>query len=296
MQEQRPPRSLIVKFKIPHGFSFDNPSSLSTTAAVTSPAPQQSAAIQPSTESEPVESAMASSSVAQAAAKKKFNMPSMQYCSLFYVSLNWIHLTTSSEPQTVVKIVLIQIEFPITKVFTIHKSFVCHYSPVFKKIFEDPLNETHSLRLGRSQIAAFSHLVHWLYYQTIQGEDGTTLTSLQLFWLRNLAVRFDIISLENIVIDKLHEFLAGDNWSVNYYSILKSAFHPVTNHPWHAARKMLVDVLAATRDMAKFDECISATIGTGVLRKLSKHSRSTTSRDWSQDSDQHPTTTFRFQQ
>lgn len=211
---------------------------------------------------------MVSSSVAQAAAKKKFNMPSMQYCSLFCVSLTWIHLTTSSEPQTVVKIVLIQIEFPITKVFTIHKSFVCHYPPVFKKIFEDPLNETHSLRLGRSQIAAFSHLVHWLYYQTIQGEDGTTLTSLQLFWLRNLAVRFDIISLENMVIDKLHEFLAGDNWSVNYYSILKSAFHPVTNHPWHAARKMLVDVLAATRDMAKFDECISATIGTGALQEV----------------------------
>lgn len=70
------------------------------------------------------------------------------------------------------------------------------------------------------------------------------------------------------MIDKLHEFLAGDNWSVNYYSILKSAFHPVTNHPWHAARKMLVDVLAATRDMAKFDECISATIGTGALQEV----------------------------
>lgn len=48
--------------------------------------------------------------------------------------------------------------------FTIHKDFLCHYSPYFEAAFNGPLEEgkTQSITLDNIQPAVFGMFVHWL--------------------------------------------------------------------------------------------------------------------------------------
>ncbi|PVH78673.1 hypothetical protein DL98DRAFT_590024 [Cadophora sp. DSE1049] len=185
MQEQKLPKSLIVKFKLPRGFSFEELSSASSSTITV-----QSGAM------EPAQIEMASSSTAQPAVKKR-GVPSMH------------------APQMIVKVKVSVKHSTITpaKLFAIHESFLCHYSLHFAKHFKDSNVDTYSVRLSSDEVKCFSSLVDWPYYQRIEDEDGAPLCTRDLILLWKLACDFEIASLENTVIDRIHGRFVFDDWT-----------------------------------------------------------------------------------
>ncbi|KAG4429672.1 hypothetical protein IFR05_014843 [Cadophora sp. M221] len=73
-----------------------------------------------------------------------------------------------------------------------------------------------------------------------------------------------------MVIDKLHELVAGDNWSVDDCSSLRNFIHSGSGNQWPAARELLVDLLVGTKDQEKFDKYISLTRTYGIVKEIAQ--------------------------
>ncbi|KAK0104901.1 hypothetical protein ONS95_005166 [Cadophora gregata] len=159
------------------------------------------------------------------------------------------------EHDTIVKVVVSVIgRETVRKVFNIHRSFLCHYSSYFAKHFNSSDVDDHNLRLLPRVVKIFSSLVNWLYYQRIENEDGGDLHTGELLHLWKLACQFQVVLLENMVIDKIHERLLLDDWAERevYWATAELA----SERP--SAKKMFIDAMIATKDGAKFDTCINS--------------------------------------
>ncbi|KAL2066897.1 hypothetical protein VTL71DRAFT_1321 [Oculimacula yallundae] len=241
MQRQSLQKSLIVKLKLPSGYTFDDTSNLLVSLSAT-----QTAAV------EVAEANMAGSSVAQAATKRRFKIPSMH------------------EPQTMVKVVVTCRLPRINQAYFIHKSFISHYSPVFQSVFDDSLDDTHTIALSALDARVFPNLVHWLYYQTVQAQDGTELCLQELGSLRQLSSKFKMLELENMVINSFHKKMAKDDWSEEDYSKLVLFMKDSTSRPWATGRKMVVENLLITKDRNRLDRVYLMTAGGEIIRDVAK--------------------------
>lgn len=93
--------------------------------------------------------------------------------------------------------------------FTVHKLFICQYSPFFDAAFNGDFEEgaTQELDLPDTDPSAFSILVDWLYTQRVtpiqsDGDENPELTRLIKLWI--LADRFLIPRLQNETLAAMH--------------------------------------------------------------------------------------------
>jgi hypothetical protein len=77
------------------------------------------------------------------------------------------------------------------------------------------VKDTYRLSVDRDGIEAFSILVYWVYFQKVEDADGGHLQIYALANFNGLQFGFSLqmLSLDNILIGKLHEYLIEDNYS-----------------------------------------------------------------------------------
>lgn len=100
--------------------------------------------------------------------------------------------------------------------FTVHKEYLCFYSPFFNAAFNGKFQEasSQSVRLEDVDPAIFGLLVHWVYYQkfdlpTAEGKDGKSTADyekLAALWI--LAQRTLMAALQNHVVDVIFDSLS----------------------------------------------------------------------------------------
>jgi len=91
--------------------------------------------------------------------------------------------------------------------FIVHKSFVCHYSPVLKAVFDNGSNRR-SYRLHGTSSNTAQLLIQWMYSKTVdtrvlKEEAAGESKSQSLVFLWALAERLQIPRLQNAVIREL---------------------------------------------------------------------------------------------
>ena len=93
------------------------------------------------------------------------------------------------------------------KKFLVHKSFVCHYSPVLRAAFNSTMIEgqTQTYRFEDTTEEVFSFLVEWLYAQKIVLPPSNEYSSISLVKLWVLAEKLLMPGLQNCAIDLLHQ-------------------------------------------------------------------------------------------
>jgi hypothetical protein len=100
---------------------------------------------------------------------------------------------------------------PAVKKFTIHKDFICFYSPFFTSAFNGPYKEgqTQSMTLYEVDPEVFGMFVYWIYNRklpnTTEGSELVNLLHLAKLWV--LGDRFLIPSLQNKAIFRIHTII-----------------------------------------------------------------------------------------
>ncbi|PMD39679.1 hypothetical protein L207DRAFT_583539 [Hyaloscypha variabilis F] len=92
--------------------------------------------------------------------------------------------------------------------FIVHKSFVCHYSPVVKAVFENGPRYPRNHRLYNTSSNTAQLLVQWIYTQKVDSsklkeEAAGELKTQSLVFVWALAERLQIPRLQNAVIREL---------------------------------------------------------------------------------------------
>jgi len=100
---------------------------------------------------------------------------------------------------------------PSSRLFTIHKDFLCFYSPFFASAFNGPYKEgkTQTMTLFEIDLESFGMFVYWLYQRklpthTVDFED-VDLVYLANIWI--LGDRFLIPSLQNNAAFRIHTII-----------------------------------------------------------------------------------------
>lgn len=141
------------------------------------------------------------------------------------------------------------------KIFNIHKSFLCHYSTFFEEHFKDTAVDTCEVQLSSQEAKCFSILVNWLYYQRIEDEDAAPLGMRDMAHVWKLAGDFQITSLENMAIDRIHDRFQADEW-VWTDAVCIAQQELLSKRA--TAKRLVVNAMVATKDEEKFDKCFES--------------------------------------
>jgi hypothetical protein len=157
--------------------------------------------------------------------------PNLQYELPFQKYMEQVEITLDRNPQPVVTLLVSfkpapkdssevnkvatvanqQTGRPSSRLFTIHKDFLCFYSPFFASAFNGPYKEgkTQTMILDEIDLEAFGMFVYWLYQRklpthTVDFED-VDLVHLANIWI--LGDRFLIPSLQNNAACRIHTLI-----------------------------------------------------------------------------------------
>ena len=151
-------------------------------------------------------------------------------------------------PQSMVKLMVSWANNSFKREFSVHKSFLCHYSPYFSKLLEN--TKITEIKVEDDFFDTFGIFVHWLYYQDLGSfETIPDFDSLCMVW--KLAERFSVPSLQNCAVDGLHKVVESDDFSIHarvFSSNWESIFEIATEARSDVLRILLRDIMVVTKD------------------------------------------------
>lgn len=152
-------------------------------------------------------------------------------------------------PQSIVTVVILQTRYPYERAkFSIHKAFLCYYSPFFDRIFNGPV-ETTEFKLEAVNKAMFATFIHWVCSQVVQGGNDVALKDFgTIVDLWKTAEIFEVPELQNKLMDMLYLDPFSDVVHCDWGTIEKFKID--------VPKRLIFDRLAIMDDRYLFDAAI----------------------------------------
>ncbi|PVH78676.1 hypothetical protein DL98DRAFT_634008 [Cadophora sp. DSE1049] len=143
--------------------------------------------------------------------------------------------------------------------FSVHKSFLCHYSPYFSKLLESA--DQIEIKIEDVCPVEFGVFVHWLYYQELK-----SLEALPDFYgfckLWNLAEKLSVLALQNCAMDHLHKSVHIDDCELTWLSVYwKGALAIAAQTQSDKLRRLMRDIMVTTTELSALKKILKYASG-----------------------------------